>query len=137
MQKKAYRVYKAFKPFRKHILIQLIFFKKHKYKNIYKDSPFFTLNLYYYLNMPITSRHSLDVKDKFINFIKRLVPRQKLYNKFSAEFVYRNLNNILYKNTFINNCIDILTLEEIETFYIYDKKPHMYYSFLKINFLNI
>lgn len=128
-----------------NLLPEIINYRKQFFLNNFKVNPSktksFKTDLYYFLNIPRARWGVYGIKQKFVNFMDKLIPFRK-HDINSATESYNNLYTQFYKtiekrNNFINLCLSKLSIDEVESFFVYTTKVWYYYDFMKVNKLSI
>lgn len=138
-----------------NILLELINYRKKYFRSyILNKTRYFKIDLYYYLNRSDTVDNWIphSIKQKFIDFLSLYlktfdcrVDIKKIYNESYNSLdkntfyliLYHKLSNSIDTKLFISNCIDILSIYDLEMYYIYLISYEVYYNYNKVNQLPI
>lgn len=127
------------------LLPEIINYRKQIFLNNFKVNPSktksFKTDLYYFLNIPRACWGAYGIKQKFISFVDKLIPYRN-HDINTATDSYNNLYIQFYKtvnkrNQFIDLCISKLSMNDVESFFLYTTKVWYYYDFIKVNKLPI
>ena len=111
------------------------------FKTSVSNSKSFKTDLYYFLNIPRARWGVYGIKTKFVNFMNELLP-YKNHDTNSATDSYNNLyinhyRTVEKRHHFIDLCVSKLSMNDLESFFIYKTKIWYYYDFIKVNKLSI
>jgi len=124
-----------------NILPKIINYRKKYFRNyILNDTTYFKIDLYYFLNLNFyeyNKLHPHSIKNKCIDFIYNLLPETTIINDDKFTELYNNYYNKIGVYHFVNECIDILTVSDLEIYYIYLIKPDNFEFYLNVNILPI
>lgn len=127
------------------LLPEIINYRKQIFLNNFKVNSAvgksFKTDLYYFLNIPRACWGSYGIKEKFVSFVDKLIPYRN-NNINTATDSYNNLYIQFYKtenkrHEFIDLCISKLSMNDVESFFLYTTKVWYYYDFIKVNKLPI
>lgn len=127
-----------------NILPQIINYRKKYFRKfILRDPTFFRIDLYYFLNLDFYKYkqkgypEAFNIKTKFIDFLYNLLPETTIINNNQVTDLYNNYYNLIQINKFINKSIDILSVSDLEIYYIYLIMPGKFDYYLNVNTLPI
>ena len=127
-----------------NILPQIINYRKKYFRKfILQDPTFFRIDLYYFLNLDFYEykqkghREEFSIKTKFIDFLYNLLPETVIINNNQVTELYNEYYKQIEISDFINKSIDILSVSDLEIYYIYLIMPGKFDYYLNVNTLPI
>tara|TARA_Y100000741_G_scaffold364851_1_gene357341 strand:- start:2783 stop:3313 length:531 start_codon:yes stop_codon:yes gene_type:complete len=128
----------------KNILPHIINYRKKYFREfILFDPTYFRIDLYYFLNLDFYKykqnehQEAFNIKTKFIDFLYNLLPETVIINHNQITDLYNEYYKQIEISNFINKCIDILSVSDLEIYYIYLIIPGKFDYYLNVNTLPI